>query len=339
MNLVKGLFWLSTIVSLSACAGSGSNSDSADVSAPAKKVSLNKYSCPDPSDLRGEGFGPSQDVALQMAQRQIANRVQSTVESNSSLKRVQSENEEGKESVTSSYEVDSKVYSRLENAQAARQVGMEELEGGVGVVACMSLDNAMGPFVQQYNLLQDSILLKSAEYEGTEHPLKKMETFRDAQNAFIRMQSSGNVLESFRYPHEDRGEKSFASLTEKYRQFKSRYAFYYDPSNGGERDVAIFARISQQYRVVAGQCQGGVLLSVNTTEPDCKDGSFGTTCSSMLTLTGTSCYGDTYFVQKTVVKGTGKYGKDEAVGRLVQNIADGEWFALWTKVLDQWNVK
>lgn len=340
MNFVKEFFLLSTMVMLSACAGSNSDVEPAVAQSPVKKISLNSFVCPDDRGyIRGEGFGPSRDEALLSAQRQIANRIQSTVESSSNLKRVQTEDGNGTESVSSSYVIDSKVFSRLENAQDARVVGFQGSEGEVGVVTCMSIEDAMSPFVQRFNLLQDSVLLKVAEYDGTEHPLKKMEAFKNTQDVYTRLQGNKNVLESFSYPHENRGEEAYASLMERYRQFKSRYAFYYNASSQDEKAVSVFARISQKYHVVAGVCQGGVLLSVNTTEPDCKDGSFGTTCSTMLTLTGTSCSGEGYFVQKTMVKGTGKYGKDEAVGRLVQNIADGEWFVLWAKVLDQWDVK
>lgn len=343
MTFVKGLFLCSALTVLLACAGSNSSVESDVEKKPVQKASLSKFACPASSDLRGEGFGASSDEALQMAQRQIANRIQSTVESSSNMKRVQTEDANGAEKVSSSYEVNSQVYSRLENAQAARQIGMIDTDGGVGVVACMSVEDAMKPYRDQYIGNGVHMVLKASTFDVSKHPLEKLAAYDSAKVSYAGLTAARNVMDIFHYSYQNENgvnvDSIYNALTENYRQFKSQYAFYYDPTNGGEREVAVFARISQQYRVVAGQCQGGVLLSVEANDGGCKDGSFGTSCTSMLTLTGSSCFGDVYFAQKTMVKGTGKYGKEEAEERLMQNISSGEWFTLWTKVLDQWNLK
>ena len=344
MDFVKGLFLCSAMTMLLACAGSNSNVESGSVEKkPIQKVSLGKFVCPTSSDLRGEGFGVSSDEALQMAQRQIANRIQSTVESSSELKKTQTEDKNGNENVSSSFEVNTQVYSRLENAQAARQVGLVETDGGVGVVACMSVDDAMKPFLDQYAENGNHMVLKATTFDVSKHPLEKMAAYDSAKVSYAGLNAARNVMDLFHYSYQNENSANvdsiYNALTENYRQFKSRYAFYYNPSNGGEKEVAVFARLSQKYKVVAGECQGGILLSVEASDGGCKDGSFGTSCTSMLTLTGSSCFGDVYFAQKTTVKGTGKYGKEEAEKRLMQNISSGEWFTLWTKVLDQWNLK
>lgn len=344
MDFIKAFLVFSSMAVLAACAGSGSNTEPAVAQEPVKTISLNNFVCPDnQSYIRGEGVGNSADEALVLAQRQIANRIQSTVESSSNLKRVQSEDDKGREAVSSSYEVNSLVYSRLENAQAARQVGKVEADGRVGVVACMSIEHAMAPFRNDYIGGSVDVITKGAIFENEKHPLTRLAAFDSAKVSYAKMVAAREVMDMFHYKTYENNtvnvDSIYKNLVEVYRDFRSHYAFYYNAGNGGEGERAIFGRLSQKYHVVAGECQGGVLLAVNATEPDCKDGSFGTTCSSMLTLTGSSCGGESYFVQKTMVKGTGKYGRDEAIGRLVQNIADGEWFTLWTKVLDQWNVK
>lgn len=305
----------------------------------AQVAALKDFACPNSSDLRGEGVSRTSSAALQLAQKQIAAQIQSTVVSTAELKTSQVEDAEGREIIQSSYAVNSKTLTRLENAQDARQVGKVEMDGKVGVVACMSLDDAMKPFVLKYKGLQDSVVLLAETFNAMEHPLKKMDAYKVGREAYTRMVAVRNVLESFEFPVDNFGDESFASMNDNFRQFKSRYAFFYNSSNGGDSEMAVFARLSQKYNVVSGECSGGILLSVDVGDADCKDGSFGVVCTRNLSLTGSSCYGDVYFVQRASVKGTGKYGKSEAEDRLLQNISKGDWFNAWASELEKWNVK
>ena len=50
MNFVKEFFLLSTMVMLSACAGSNSDVEPAVAQSPVKKISLNSFVCPDDRD-------------------------------------------------------------------------------------------------------------------------------------------------------------------------------------------------------------------------------------------------------------------------------------------------
>lgn len=305
----------------------------------AQVAALKDFTCPNSSDLRGEAFSRTASAALQLAQKQIAAQIQSTVVSTAEMKTSQTEDADGREIIQSSYAVNSKTLTRLENAQDARQVGKVEMDGKVGVVACMSLDDAMKPFVQKYNSLQDSVVLLVETFKAMEHPLKKMDAYKIGRDAYTRMVAVKNVLESFEFPVDNFGDEAFASMNETFLQFKSRYAFYYNGSNGGDSEIAVFARLSQKYNVVSGECSGGVLLSVDVGDADCRDGSFGVVCTRSLSLTGSSCYGDPYFVQRASVKGTGKYGKSEAEERLMQNISNGDWFNAWASELGKWNIK
>lgn len=311
---------------------------SSDISGT-KATALKDFACPNSSDLRGEGFSRTTSAALQLAQKQIAAQIQSTVVSTAELKTSQTEDSDGREIIQSSYAVNSKTLTRLENAQDARQVGKVELDGKVGVVACMSLDDAMKPFVQKYGALQDSVVLLAETFGSTEHPLKKMESYKVGRDAYTRMVAVKNVLESFEFPVDNLGDDAFATMNEGFRQFKSKFSFYYNSAGGGDMEAAVFSRLSQKFHIVAGECAGGVLLSVEAGSPECKDGSFGMVCTSALSLTGSSCYGDAYFVLRTSVKGTGKYGKSEAEERLMQNISNGDWFNNWTGELNKWNIK
>lgn len=303
------------------------------------KKALSQYACPSSTDLRGEAFSRSASAALQQAQKNIAVQIQSTVVSSASLKTSSVQDADGKEIEKSSYEVNSKVLTRLENAQDARQIGKVEVDGKIGVVACMSIDDAMKPFVQKFSELQDSVVLLSETYGNVEHPLKKSEIYRLGRDVYTRMVAVKNVLESFDFPVESLGDEAFSSMNQQFRQFKSRFAFYFNDGNQGEVEKALFGRISQKFNLVAGTCNGGLLLSVDLGDTKCKEGSFGITCSASLSLTGSSCFGDVYFVQKADVKGVGKYGEDEAMDRMLKMIQMGDWFNAWENELKKWNLK
>ncbi|MCQ2097799.1 MAG: hypothetical protein MJY87_07660 [Fibrobacter sp.] len=318
---------------------SGSMSKASTAEVEKSKAALKKFSCPEGAYLRGEAFDQSEAAALQLAQKNIANQIHSSIISISSQYKSQVEDAAGREQIQSGFEVTSKVFSQLENAQDARKVGAVEVGDKVGVVACMAVEDAMKPFNQQFANLQDSLTLLSETFNATDHPMKKMDAYRTGRDVHNRLVAVRNVLESFKYPVDGLAEKTYNELNENFRQFKSHYHFYFNGNQGDELEQALFGRLSQNYNLVSGECNGGVVLSVESSSAECKDGSLGMVCQMSLTLKGASCGGDTYFVLRTPVKGVGRYGKNDAMDRIVQNISKGDWFNVWADELNKWNAK
>ncbi|MCF0222708.1 MAG: hypothetical protein HUK20_00420 [Fibrobacter sp.] len=303
------------------------------------KSALKKFSCPEGAYLRGEAFDRSEASALQLAQKNIANQIQSSIISVSSQFKSHVEDEAGREQIQSGFEVTSKVVSQLENAQDARKVGAVEVGDKVGVVACMAVEDAMKPFNLQFANLRDSLTLMAETFNQTDHPMKKMGAYKVGREVYFRLVAVRNVLESFKYPVDVQPEQTYRELNEAFRLFKSHYNIYFNGEKDGDLEQALFGRLSQNYNLVAGECDGGLVLSVETSEPECKDGNLGTVCQLTLTLKGASCGGVSYFVLKSPVKGVGRYGKSDAMERVVQNVSKGDWFNAWSEELNKWNVK
>ena len=93
--------------------------------------------------------------------------------------------------------------------------------------AMTSLFDAARPFIQEFNLLQDSLKLAVKLFEEQKHPLVKNDAFRTAQDAFVRLTDIGSVIKGIGAEFDDQSKSMFDSLLQKYSVFRSQYAFYY----------------------------------------------------------------------------------------------------------------
>lgn len=100
----------------------------------------------------------------------------------------------------------------------------------------------------------------------------------------------------------------------------------------------LFERVSKNYTVRSGECNGGIKLKPSISETACAEGSLGVSCSVDISLQGESCEGNAYFSLSAKVKGTGRYDEAEAKERLNKNILEGAWFEDWTKELNKWKL-
>ncbi|SHG82276.1 hypothetical protein SAMN05720766_104190 [Fibrobacter sp. UWH9] len=317
---------------------------SANPSADQGQAAINAQSsgtCPDDTDLRGEGIDADYNQAVVLAQKAIAAQIQSTVSAATHTKVSSTEDADGHEIIKSSFDMETKVLAHLENAQDAKVVLKQPHNGKVKVVACMSRNDAMKPFRFKAGVFQDSLHLYAKTYEGASHPLQKNKTYKLGRQVYIRYVANREILRSFGMVDEASSaatDADYAYMHNDFSQFLSTYAMYFEaPENDVER--SIFSVVSQNFSVVSGQCKGGLVLKAGVLDQNCKEGSLGIKCSATLTLTGSSCEGERYFELHASAAGTGKYDEAEAMDRLNKNIGKAEWFADWRRELNRWRMK
>lgn len=297
--------------------------------------------CPDISDLRGEGVAANYQQALAIAQKSVAAQIQSTVSATSRSRVSQTEDADGKEIIQSSFDIEAKVLTRLENAQDVKVVSSEDLGDGIRVVACMSRANAMKPFTMKAQVLQDSLHLAAKAYEGTVHPIQKNKNYKTGRRIYIQYVTNRNILESFGVVNSEASaavDADYAAMHNDFSNFLANYAMYFETPED-ELSQSVFSVVSQNFSVVGGECKSGLLMKAGAQNLNCKDGSLGVKCSVTLTLTGASCEGERYFDLQADVAGSGKYDESEAMEKLHKNILKAEWFTEWRRELNRWRMK
>lgn len=305
---------------------------------------LQSYACPNVDDLRGIGIADDAGAALLMAQKDIAAKIQSVVVAQTEQTRQSNVDAAGNETLASSFEAKTKVITRLQNAQDAKAVASLNVGGKNGVVACMQRSDAARPFVKESSLLQDSVALAIKTFEEQKHPIVKNKAFKNAREVYVRLLAVEDVLHGLGVKSEKDIKPVFDAAQQKYNDFRSRYAFYYQEENGADESAeqrrSVFERISAKYPVRAAECsEGGLLLKLNVSPAQCIEKSLGLSCTATLTLNGSSCDGESYFSVNGKVKGNGRYDKSEALERLNQNISNGDWFNDWAKELNKWRLE
>lgn len=298
--------------------------------------------CSDPTDLRAEGIGADYQQALMIAQKGISAQIQSTVSATSRTSLTQTEDADGNEIVRSSFDMESKVLTRLENAQDVKVVSSQPHNGKIKVTACMTRSDAMKPFLLKSRILQDSLHLFAKSYEGATHPLQKNKTYKSGRQVYIQYVANRNILQSFGMldaAASAAADADYAYMHGDFSNFLAGYAIYFDAPQD-ELEQEIFAVVSRNFSVVGGECSGsGILLKAGIQNRSCKEGSLGIKCSAMLTLTGSSCSGERYFDLHANVAGSGKYDETEAMDKLNKNIQKADWFADWQRELNRWRMK
>lgn len=303
---------------------------------------LELYTCPE-GNLRGSGLAGDYDHALENAVNQIAIQIQSSVTSISKAQVGSDVNAEGKESVTSSYERTSQVSATLRNRQDVRVLETVAREGVVGVVACMSKSDAAKPYREDYQSARDALVSSMAVLEMTNHPLEKFANYDKMTAAYSHYRESAQVLQSLGFAdNQAEIEESYNKALEGYKEFKSRYHIYFEGVLEAEEGAKIFQELSKKVflqTVLDSTCEIGLVLSLELSDPKCKEGGLGVTCTEVVALNGSSCKGETYFTLGATLKGVGRFDEEEAKQKLVNSIEKGDLLADWWKELERWTIK
>lgn len=303
---------------------------------------LELFNCPD-GNLRGSGVAGDYDHALESAVNQIAVQIQSTVTSTSTSQVGSDVSAEGKESITSSYERTSQVSATIKNRQDVHVLQTIARDGVVGVVACMDKNDAAKPYREEYQSARDALVSSMAVLEMTNHPLEKFANYDKMTAAYSRYRSSALVLQSLgSTDNQAEIEENYKKALEGYKEFKSRYHIYFEGSLEAEEGSKIFQELSKKVflqTVLDSACEIGLVLSLELSDPKCKEGGLGITCTEVVALNGSSCKGETYFTLGATLKGVGRFDEEEAKTKLVGSIEKGDLLADWWKELDRWILK
>ena len=303
---------------------------------------LESYACPNADDLRGMGIAADANGALVIAQKEISTKIQSVVIAQTEQTRQANVDASGNETLTSSFEAKTQVITRLQNAQDAKPIVTLTQSGKYGVIACMQRADAARPFAKEAALMQDSVMLALKTFEEQKHPIVKNDAFKTAREIYVRSLAVEDVLHGLGVDVGREVKAAFDSAQQKYNEFRSQYAFYYQDENGKNSAAQrrlVFERLSAKYPVRNAVCSNGLLLKLSVSPVDCIEKSLGLSCSATLTLNGSNCDGESYFSINAKVKGSGRYDKNEAIERLDQSISNGDWFNDWANELNKWRLE
>lgn len=305
---------------------------------------ISKTSCPDVSYLRGQGIADDLNSALVVAQKDISSQIQSALTAKSETSKSQSEDALGNEVIQSSYSMEAQVLTRLENAQDAKATVKMEQSGKFGVVACMLRADAAKPFQDAFTLLQDSVITESKIFAEQNHPMQKINAYKQGKSAFVQLLSVSHVLESLNLPMENKAKDAFVAMQQGYNDFYSQYAFYLQQKASDDPKIALqnqllFERLSKNYSVKNTACNNGLNLVTEISPSTCAEGSLGISCTAEINMLGSSCDGEQYFNLHAKVKGNGRYDEKEAQERLDKNISSGDWFNEWQNELNKWRIE
>ena len=182
-----------------------------------------------------------------------------------------------------------------------------------------------------------------AVLEMTNHPLEKFANYDKMTAAYSRYRESAQVLQSLGFAdNQAEIEESYNKALEGYKEFKSRYHIYFEGSLEAEEGAKIFQELSKKVflqTVLDSACEIGLVLSLELSDPKCKEGGLGVTCTEVVALNGSSCKGETYFTLGATLKGVGRFDEEEAKTKLVGSIEKGDLLADWWKELDRWTIK
>lgn len=327
------------IVSFFGCASSGPKSSAfSQESAPVSiSQTLNSFSCP-ANNLRGSGVAANYDQALNYAISKIAEQIQSSVQSTSTMQTKSDVLADGTENITSSLDQQSQVSTELRNRQDVHILETITQNGTVGVVACMSKVDAAKPYREDFLKAKDD-LQSSIAMLSTPHPLDKFANYEKATKAYSKYRGSFQILESLGLKEETLElEASYNKAIEEYIHFKSNYRVYIDGAYNTEEGKIIFEQISSDIKIQSLQesCEVGIILELEMSAPICKEGSLGISCTESFTLQGISCQGEAYFTLNGTAKAVGRKGEDEAKANLLKNLSNNEFVSEWKKEINRW---
>lgn len=296
--------------------------------------------CPEASNLRGVGIAMSEQEAKLLAQKDIASQIQSSVTAEIRSVAKQAVSVDGNSFYEESQSRDVVLNSHLENAADARAVSTLYNGNEFGILACMSREDAAKPFVLDYEILRDSLLLTTSVFEKILHPVEKQGSYENSLELYLRYKAVLNVLKTLEVKVDSisKADSAFAWMQAAYSTFRSEYKLYF-VADENEFANAAFSQMSKKYPLQRSACESGLCLNFDVTEPRCKEGGLGVSCAVDLSLRGSSVAGEEFFRLQAVVKGNGRYEQSEAIEALQKNLNAAAWLDAWKTELDKWNLK
>jgi len=301
----------------------------------ARIISLEEINCP-AGYIRGSGIGESEREAMTKARADISSQIKLSITfaSEQYEKQFLSEN---KEILEMEFNSQVKQTTELLNAQDARLQSTKIVGNKIGVVACMSREDAAKPYLSELRRINDSLGIAIKTMLAQEHPRTKKESVKVAENLRMRQIMAVQVLQGLGKQEELRENESYEEMIRSYGEFSSKFKIIWC---GGDEQIsqALASKISSRYKIETGICTYGLKLIPVSTEVFCENNSsYGPQCSFLPSLEGRSCTDELYFTLRgQMVRGTGINDYNEAMRKLLAIIPNAPFWQKWFEELDKY---
>ena len=299
---------------------------------------LMQYPCP-PGHIQGFGMAGDYGQALDVAVSQIAVQIQSSVKSVKFSQKSSDVAADGSEQITENFQMKSKVSAEIRNLQDVRVSQTIARDGIVGIVACMDRNDAAKPFRMDYQSARDQLVSTMAILSMTNHPLEKFTNYDNMVRAYDRYRESVAVLQSLGQTDGFGDiENDYRKAMDAYNDFRSNYKIYMDGAIETDEGRFVFSEIAKTVKLqsLEDSCVSGLVLELEISDPKCKEGGLGVSCSEVIALNGKSCSGESYFTLGGTFKGVGRRDEAEARERLLNGLAKNDFMSEWLKEISRW---
>jgi len=280
-------------------------------------------------------MGENEQDALAQARIDISSQIQLsiTATNESSERQFLREN---KELLESEFKLSVKQTTELLNAQDAKLQATEKAGEKVAAVACMSREDAAKPYLSMLSQINDSLNLAIQTELAQSHPQAKRKAAQLAETLRIRQIIAMQILQGLGKEAELQNSASYEEMIRDYQEFSSNFKLIWEGDNEQISQILV-SKISSRYKIETGDCIYGLKLIPTSTDVFCESSVFGPQCSYLPALEGRSCKDELYFAFKSqVVRGTGKYDKDDAMRKLFAIIPKAPFWNSWFEELDKY---
>jgi hypothetical protein len=298
-------------------------------------ISLEEVSCPK-GFIKGFGIGESEREAMTKARADISSQIKLsiTVASEQYEKQFLSEN---KEILEMEFNSQVRQTTELLNAQDARLQSTKIIGSKIGVVACMSREDAAKPYLSELRQVNDSLSIAVKTALVQDHPRTKREAAKAAENLRMRQIMAVQVLQGLGKYVELQENESYEKMIMNYGEFASKFKIIWLGGNE-QTSQALASKISSRYKIETGTCTYGLKLVPVSSEVHCENNnSYGPQCSFLPALEGRSCTDELYFTLRgQMVRGTGINDYNEAMRKLLAIIPNAPFWQKWFEELDKY---
>ncbi|MCL2260901.1 MAG: hypothetical protein FWC15_06045, partial [Fibromonadales bacterium] len=215
--------------------------------APAKK----ENACP-VNHLKGSGSGTTEQDALMQARAEISSQIHSSITA-----AYKSTNKLINDSLETKFKSDVRQTTELLNAQDVKLLSSAKMGERVEVVACMSREDAAKPYLGMLPRINDSLNLAIQTEIAQQHPLKKIEAARTADNLRTRQIITVQILQGLGKDAALQSTDSYEKMVADYKEFSSGYKLIWA---GEDEEIShiLLSKISSRYRIETGTCAQGI---------------------------------------------------------------------------------
>lgn len=297
--------------------------------------SLEEINCP-AGFIRGSGIGESEQEAMAKARVAISSQIKLSMAVASELYEKQFLSGD-KDIFEMEYNSKMKQTTELLNAQDAKLQATKRTGNEIGVVACMSREDAAKPYLSELQQTNDSLSIAIKTALAQDHPRTKKEAVKAAENLRMRQIMAAQILQGLGKNAELQENESYGEMIKNYGEFSSKFKIIWQGSDEQISQVLV-SKISSRYKIETGACTHGLKLVPVLPEAHCENNSsYGPQCSFLPALEGRSCTDELYFTLRgQMVRGTGINDYNEAMRKLLALIPNAPFWQKWFEELDKY---